>query len=83
MDLAGSLSYSMGIMGMVNILVTLVCIAIAWWAVQQFKLDLFLKQPRSGQAKILQILISIVFGYELSRFLMDYFSWSSALQGLF
>ncbi|WP_040952325.1 DUF1146 family protein [Gorillibacterium massiliense] len=78
-----TLAQSMAISGLGSILITLVCITLAWLCLQQFRFDLFLKQPKSPMAKLLQIFLSIVLGYELGRFLMDYFSWSQLLPGLF
>lgn len=78
-DLARSLAFS----SLGSILLALACIALSWWALQQFRFDLFVRQPRSGQAKMLQILVSIVLGYQLTRFILDYFGWSGLLKGLF
>lgn len=55
---------------------TLGCIALAFWALQAFRFDLFLKNPRSGQAKTLMILLSVVLGYGTAEFLMVYGSWA-------
>jgi uncharacterized integral membrane protein (TIGR02327 family) len=73
----------MAMSGLGSILFTLVCIALAWFGLQQFRFDLFLKQPKSPMAKLLQVFLSIALGYEVGRFFMDYFTWSQLLKGMF
>lgn len=78
-----NLEFSFALSGLLNICVTLGCIGISWWALQQFRFDLFVKQPKSAQAKALQVIVSIVLGYLLARFVIDYLSWSTVLKGMF
>lgn len=78
-----SMQASMGRTGLLSIATVLLCIGLSWWALQQFRFDLFLKQPRSAPAKLLQVLLSIALGYELARFVLDYFNWSRMLPGMF
>jgi uncharacterized integral membrane protein (TIGR02327 family) len=61
----------------------LLCIGLSWWALQQFRFDLFVKQPRSAPAKMLQVLLSIALGYQIARFVLDYYNWSTLLKGMF
>lgn len=83
MDLSNALEYSMGMTGLVSITVVLVCIGLSWWALQQFRFDLFVKQPRSAPAKMLQVLLSVALGYQIARFVLDYYNWSTLLKGMF
>lgn len=83
MDVSDVLDYSMGMTSLLSITVALVCIGLSWWALQQFRFDLFLKQPKSAPAKMLQVLLSIALGYEIARFVLDYFNWSRLLTGMF
>jgi len=83
MDISNALEYSMGMTGLVSITVVLLCIGLSWWALQQFRFDLFVKQPRSAPAKMLQVLLSIALGYQIARFVLDYYNWSTLLKGMF
>ncbi|MEF3305132.1 DUF1146 family protein [Paenibacillus sp. GYB003] len=83
MDASDAMEYSLGLTGLVSILVVLLSIALSWWALQQFRFDLFLKQPKSAPAKMLQVLLSVVLGYQVARFVLDYFNWSQLLKGMF
>ncbi|UUZ82598.1 DUF1146 family protein [Paenibacillus sp. P26] len=83
MDIADQMGTSMGISGMLNIVVVIVCIGLAWWALQEVKLEAPLKRPRSTQAKLLQIFLSVALGYQLARFIIDYFQWTTWLHGMF
>ncbi len=68
---------------LLGIFLTIVSIAITWWALQSFRFDLFLYHPKSAQAKVLQIILSIVIGYQFAKFLIDYLGWSINLKVLF
>jgi uncharacterized integral membrane protein (TIGR02327 family) len=74
---------SMATTGLLSIAVVLVCISVSWWALQQFRFDLFVKSPGSAQAKLLQVLASIAIGYGTANFILDYFNWSLLLRGFF
>ncbi|RAV17366.1 DUF1146 family protein [Paenibacillus contaminans] len=83
MDGSDPLNYSFAMSSLGYIILTLCAIGLSWWALQQVRLDLFVKNPKSAQVKVLQIFLSIALGYEVSRFLIDYFNWSALLKGLF
>lgn len=78
-----SIGFTFAMSGMIYILIVLVCIALSWWGLQQFRFDLFVKNPRSIQSKLLQIFLSLALGYQVARFFIDYFNWSAMLKGLF
>ncbi|GEB31333.1 MULTISPECIES: DUF1146 family protein [Brevibacillus] len=69
--------------GVLSIVLSIVFIALAWWALQSFRFEKILKHPAGAQAKLLQILLSIVIGYEVSRFFLDYLGWSMTFGNLF
>lgn len=76
-------SDSVGISGMYNIFVTLLSIGLSWWCLQIVNFDVLLKNAKSGQAKVLQIILSVVLGYHLAKFVIDYTYWSSMIKYLF
>jgi uncharacterized integral membrane protein (TIGR02327 family) len=71
------------IYGFVSIILTVLFIALSWWGLQAIRFDLFLKKPDSAQAKLLQILLSLVIGYEVARFFLDYLGWSLMIGRVF
>ncbi|WP_411502915.1 DUF1146 family protein [Brevibacillus centrosporus] len=71
------------IYGFVSIIVTIVFIGLAWWSLQSLRFEKIVKKPNSAQAKLLQILLSVVVGYEISRFFLDYLGWSLAFGNMF
>ncbi len=83
MDVMDRVENSLAFSGLTYITIVLISIFVSWWSLQQFRFDLFLKQPKSAPAKVLQILLSIVLGYEVARFVIDYFNWSQLLRGMF
>ncbi|NGQ95576.1 DUF1146 domain-containing protein [Brevibacillus sp. SYP-B805] len=68
---------------LINIVITIICIAVSWWGLQAFRFDLFLKKADSPQAKLLQVLLSIFLGSGVARFFMEYLSSSLLLGRLF
>lgn len=74
---------NLGSTGLINIFLSLVFIWISWWAIQCFRLDLFVKDYKSPQVKALQILVSVALGHGVARFFMDYLGWSMMLKQLF
>ncbi|MDO3678852.1 DUF1146 family protein [Paenibacillus ehimensis] len=83
MDYLDQMSASMGLKGMINIVIVLVFIGVSWWALQELKLEMMLRRPKSAQAKMLQILLSIALGYQTARFVIDYLEWSTWFSGMF
>ncbi|MCS7459984.1 DUF1146 family protein [Paenibacillus doosanensis] len=83
MDYVEKMNSSMGMNGLLNIFIVLICIVFAWWALQELHLDKILKKPKSTQSKVLQILLAIALGYQVARFFIDYFLWSTWLSGMF
>ncbi len=73
----------LGYSGLLGIVVIIVCIALTWWALQIFRFDLFTHNPNSPQAKTLQVILSIVIGYLLASFFLDFLNWSLNIVNLF
>lgn len=71
------------IYGFLSIILSIVFIGLSWWTLQAVRFEKLLKKPNSAQAKLLQIFLSIVIGYELSRFFSDYLGWSLIIGNLF
>lgn len=72
-----------GLNSMMRITVVLLCILLAWWALKIVRFDFFVKDIKSVQSRILQIILAIVIGYQLGKFFIDYSDWSAGLRGLF
>lgn len=64
-------------------IVILASILLTWWALQAFRFDIFLREPRSFKARVLQLIIAVVIGYNLARFLMDYTHFASLMRWMF
>ncbi|WP_339060892.1 DUF1146 family protein [Tepidibacillus marianensis] len=67
---------------LLGITITIICIGLSWWALQAVRFDVLTFRPKSPQTIALQIILSIVIGYQLSRFLLDYLGWSYQLRNL-
>lgn len=72
-----------GVSGLLSIVVSLACIALAWWALQHVKLDLVVRNPKSPQGKVLHLLLAVVLGRFVAEFLIDYITWSQMIRYIF
>ncbi|MFD2672052.1 DUF1146 family protein [Marinicrinis sediminis] len=69
--------------GLLYILVHLVSIVCAWWALLSVRFDVFLRNPKGAQAKMLQVMLAVIIGYQFAQFVLGYADWSSSIKGLF
>ncbi len=76
------LAATAGVHALISILIELLCIALAWIAIQELKLDNILKRPRSSTARLLQIMLSVVLGHAFASFVLAYWNWSGLLKGI-
>jgi uncharacterized integral membrane protein (TIGR02327 family) len=63
-----------------NLVFLLFGILIAWYALSEVRWDIFLKNPKSRPAAVLRLLIAIMLGYQLSRFMGEYLLATSMLR---
>jgi len=82
-NFANNLVGSLGVTGLISMIVSLACIGLSWWALQNLKLDLFIRFPKSPQGKLLHLLLAIILGHFVARFLLDYLNWSQMLKYMF
>lgn len=71
------------LMNMVNIGVYILCIGLAWWALQAFRFDILLRKPKGAQAIMLQILLSIGLGQLVASFFIQYLGLSMGFGKMF
>ncbi|PQP84550.1 DUF1146 domain-containing protein [Paenibacillus sp. PCH8] len=82
-DLANQVNQTLSTNGLVSIIVSLLCIALSWWALQNLKLDLVIRQPLGAQGRLLHLLLAIILGHAVAGFVIDYLSWTQMLRNLF
>lgn len=70
-------SRSLGYTALVNIFVTLICIFVCWRVVASLQLESLCRTKK--RSIVCAIILSIVFGYQLARFIIDYLTWAQML----
>jgi uncharacterized integral membrane protein (TIGR02327 family) len=80
MDTTGSF---IGVTALINMVLSIILIAISWWTLQSFKFDLFIRDVNGPQAKLLQVLLSIAIGHGVATFFIDYMQWTTFLRYIF
>lgn len=73
----------MAVQGMINIMLSLVCIGLSFWALQALRFDLFLSEAKGGRSLLLQVFLSIFIGHGVATFFTDYFGWTQMLRQFF
>jgi uncharacterized integral membrane protein (TIGR02327 family) len=81
--LSSAVPATVGTSGMVSMIVSLLCVVLSWWALQNLKLDLVIRYPKSPQGRLLHLLLAIVLGHFVAGFLLDYLSWSGQIRYMF
>ncbi|WP_246070752.1 DUF1146 family protein [Paenibacillus kobensis] len=66
--------------GLLSIVVVLLSIILAWMALQELKLESFLKHPRGPKARMLLVVLAVVIGHSFASFILDYFEWTRMLR---
>ncbi|MGV3488646.1 MAG: DUF1146 family protein [Tuberibacillus sp.] len=59
--------------------VHILSLIVTWWALQSFNFGVFLKNPKSPQAKVLMLLIAIAISYLVGEFFVNYLNKSLEL----
>lgn len=65
----------------VSLVIYLFAIWISWYALGAISWEKWVKQPRSRQALVLRLLLSIIMGYSIAQFLIGYLTASATLKG--
>lgn len=55
-----------------SLVIYIVAIYVAWWALMPVKWDKVLNQVRSPQAAVLRVLVAVVFGSLIAQFFLEY-----------
>lgn len=72
----------MGQQAAIHIAVNVFFLGVTWWALQSFRIDLFVKDPESPKAKLLFILVTIAIAQLSSQFFISYLDSSLMLRYL-
>ncbi|WNS42632.1 DUF1146 family protein [Paenibacillus sp. MMS20-IR301] len=81
--LSADLPGAIGSSSMISMVISLICVALSWWALQNLKLDLLIRYPKSPQGRLLHLLLAIVLGHFVAGFLLDYLGWSGLIARMF
>ena len=62
-----------------SLLIYVIAIYVAWWALLPVKWDKLLNQVRSPQAAVLRVLVAVVFGSLIAQFFLEYIRLAQTL----
>ncbi|AJY74554.1 DUF1146 domain-containing protein [Paenibacillus beijingensis] len=69
-----------GLNGLFSIIIVIISILLAWYVLQEVKLETFVRNPKSPKARILLLLVAVVLGHLFAGFILDYWGWTSTLK---
>ncbi|MGO4110659.1 DUF1146 family protein [Paenibacillus sp. YAF4_2] len=69
-----------GTLALFSIVVNLFSIVFVWFILQEIKLDMFFKFPRSPKARMFQVILAVVIGHGFAGFILDYWNWTKLLR---
>lgn len=72
-----------GQQALMSILVNIMFLVIIWWALQSFRFEVLVKNPKGPQGIVLKLITTIVLTHLVSSFFLDYLNWSKMLRFLF
>lgn len=74
---------NVGVQALISLFVHLLALVLTWWALQSLKFDLLFRHPKTLQARILYILLSVAISYPVAQFFLDYVNWSLLLPQIY
>ncbi|GGI41259.1 DUF1146 family protein [Mammaliicoccus stepanovicii] len=72
-----------GQVAIVGLVLHIICICLAFWALQSLRLDGVFKKHHVAQAQTLILILAVLLGTALSRFILDILQFSLQLKLLF
>ncbi len=76
-------STHLGVVALINIIVSLCSIVFCWSIISNLRLEQWIKTLKASQVRVLTLILSIVLGHQLATFFIDYLSWSRLIGNLF
>ncbi|MBB5149805.1 MULTISPECIES: DUF1146 family protein [Ureibacillus] len=74
---------TIGIQAAIGLFSHILFICIAFYALQSIRLDVVFKKGKTFQIQLMYILLSIVLGYSVSKFVLDFTGLSKQLPFIF
>lgn len=74
------MAQSIGLESMIQILVTLLLVVVAWRALRNVKVEQLFQVPSPIEARIIRLFVSVMLGHGVAKFLFDYLTWTSMLR---
>ena len=72
-----------GQFAIVHLILHVLCICIAYWALNSLKLDQFFKKGYATQVQVCLMFLSVLLGTAVSNFLIDLLQFSTQVKFLF
>ncbi|WP_424766617.1 DUF1146 domain-containing protein [Paenibacillus sp. sgz302251] len=75
-----SLQTYTGMTGLFSILIVILCIIFVWSVLREVKWEALFRFPRSPKARMFQVIIAIIIGHLLARFILEYWGYTMLLK---
>lgn len=69
-----------GMTGLFSIIIVILSIIFVWFVIQEVKWDTFFRFPRSPKARMFQVVVAIIMGHLLAKFILEYWGYTVLLK---
>ncbi|OMF37160.1 hypothetical protein BK133_06000 [Paenibacillus sp. FSL H8-0548] len=69
-----------GMTGLFSIVIVILSIIFVWFLLGEVKWETFFHFPRSPKARMLQVVVAIIAGHLLARFILEYWGYTVLLK---
>ncbi|MDF2724369.1 MAG: hypothetical protein K0Q59_4044 [Paenibacillus sp.] len=79
-DLFQNMQTATGLTGLFSIVIVILSIILVWFVLQEVKWDTFFRFPRSPKARLFQVIMAIIIGHLLAKFILEYWGYTVLLK---
>ncbi|WP_169084524.1 DUF1146 domain-containing protein [Paenibacillus sp. PL91] len=69
-----------GMTGLFSIVIVILSIIFVWFVLQEVKWETFFRFPRSPKARLFQVIVAIIMGHLLAKFILEYWGYTVLLK---
>lgn len=79
-ELYNDLQTYTGMTGLFSIVIVILSIIFVWVVLQEVKWDIFFRFPRSPKARLFQVIVAVIMGNLLAKFILEYWGYTVLLK---
>ncbi|WP_139996923.1 MULTISPECIES: DUF1146 domain-containing protein [Paenibacillus] len=69
-----------GMTGLFSIIIVILSIILVWFVLREVKWETFFRFPRSPKARMFQVIVAVIMGHLLAKFILEYWGYTVLLK---